>query len=78
MMVKIFPLWMLDPMSPSRGDLVVPWLGGQALRAGRAAEMEEAGYLVAGGDPQTVKLEAPGSRRAEGCDGKMVSKTLPS
>ena len=36
--------------------------------------MEEAGYLVAGGDPQTVKLEPPGSRRAEGCDGKMVSK----
>lgn len=30
----------------------------EALRAGRAAEMEEAGYLVAGGDPQTVKLVA--------------------
>lgn len=30
----------------------------EALRAARAAEMEEAGYLVAGGDPQTVKLVA--------------------
>ena len=34
---------------------------GQALRAGHAAEMEEAGYMVTGGDPQTVKLEAPES-----------------
>lgn len=30
----------------------------EALRAGHAAEMEEAGYMVTGGDPQTVKLVA--------------------
>lgn len=30
----------------------------EALRAGHQAEMEEAGYLVSGGDPQTVQLVA--------------------
>ena len=47
----------------------------QALRAGHAAEMEEAGYMVAGGDPQTVKLEAPGRAVVNGCWGNGGAKT---